>query len=75
MSLLFENWLLKQYKRDDAIGDLSKDYKLDVKFNGKENLTRRYLHSKNACDNAIKALIKAKLEYRKFKRKNKINAD
>lgn len=66
--LRFERWLKMQSKRNDPIGDLSKDYIIS-EHNGK--LDKRELDKWNACQGAYAALIRARWEYRKFIREEK----
>lgn len=56
----FEKWLTKQVCRDDAIGDLAKDYVDDGKVT---DFTYEYLASKNACREALRAYLDARVEY------------
>ena len=61
----FEQWLKKQKKRNDPIGDLAMDY---ISDGGRRKLSLKYLRSKNACYGALVSYIKAKLEFRKLNR-------
>ena len=69
----FKTWLLKQYKRDDPIGDLARDVKKNPLPRGCTSWTKiyRFITQKhNPCDGAIKALHKAKREYEKLGKSN-----
>jgi hypothetical protein len=54
----FEKWLRKQKKRDDAIGDVARDF-IDSKCRSIENSFEKYA----PCKEAKVALIKAWIEF------------
>lgn len=64
----FIQWLKKQDKRKDPVGDLAGDIKADRDFPNCNNCRdlRQYLVSVNACDGAMKALDKAYIEFCKL---------
>lgn len=69
--MTFEAWIRKQKNRDDATGDLAKDFIFDAKSKyarekEKIKLTLNYLRSQGACDDAINAYKEAKKEYKEF---------
>lgn len=68
MMLRFERWLKMQKKRNDPIGDLSKDY---IITGHKGKLDKYELDKWSACQRAYEALIRARWEYRKFMREEK----
>jgi hypothetical protein len=59
-------WLWHQHHRDDPVGDLARDCRLDPGLHGRRLTPRtllRYLHAIGACDGALKAAIRAGNEY------------
>jgi hypothetical protein len=66
--MTFEKWLTKQKKRDDPIGDLSKDFIAASKFIDCKNPsfldTFKYFYP---CDGAKKAYQEALEEYKELK--------
>ena len=59
MKKTFYQWIKKQIKRNDPVGDLAKDIKFDREApKGAAGFSQwqGYLHDNNACDGAIKAL-------------------
>jgi uncharacterized protein YozE (UPF0346 family) len=65
----FETWLKKQKNRDDPVGDLACDYIDDLSGFNRNNpgkkfkLTKEYLVSQKACDEALEAFDEAIKEY------------
>jgi hypothetical protein len=57
----FRQWLRDQRERDDWVGDLARDADLDGRWpRGRQPSLDRlvsYLHSRNACSEAVRALI------------------
>jgi len=64
----FTRWLKRQHKRDDPIGDLSKDARHDPDWPQARKLKSFliYLTERGACRNAKLALQKAWAEYEEF---------
>lgn len=66
--MFFTSWLKRQIERDDPVGDLARDVKLDKQFPRGSNSYRRiesYLISSGACSGARSSLRKAWTEYQK----------
>lgn len=69
--MTFMFWLSKQLDRNDAIGDLARDADGDEGFPRSARLTdyETHLRDNEACDAAIKTLVRAWAEYEKWQRK------
>lgn len=68
----FETWLRMQQKRDDPVGDLSRDFlhaKSIYPLYGKK-CDEEHLNKFNAIPEAYKALKKARKEYEKYVKNN-----
>lgn len=63
----FFTWLKKQKKRNDVVGDLSRDFIRDTGKYKSINDFKEYLICYGACDGAMEAIRDAILEWRKFK--------
>lgn len=62
--MTFMQWLRKQAKRDDPIGDLARDAKADRRHKPKSRAGwQRFLQSVNACEGAKVAANEAWDEY------------
>lgn len=60
----FMQWLMKQNKRNDPVGDLARDVKDDRRRKPKSRKGwRRFLSDANACDGALHASEQAWNEY------------
>jgi hypothetical protein len=68
----FHNWLLKQNKRNDAIGDLARDALQEIDLKESSSFFsptgirawRKHLEQHSACDECVDALEKAWVEFR-----------
>lgn len=65
--MTFRQWLKKQERRDDPVGDLARDMAQDKtfpppRFNSVKT-TVNYLRGRNACEGAETAAIRAWREY------------
>jgi len=67
--MTFEQWLKKQIKRNDPIGDLSTDYfgALALQEDKKEKCNELHLNKWFACKGAYDALKEARKEYKASK--------
>lgn len=63
--MTFEQWLKKQNKRNDPVGDLSRDF---IESND-PTCSKKILMERSACRGAFDALHQAIKEYRREKRK------
>jgi hypothetical protein len=61
----FTRWLRKQWRRDDPVGDLSRDVRVDHWGRKARTLSgwERHLESHHACDGALLALRRAWCEW------------
>ncbi|MBE3597759.1 MAG: hypothetical protein IMX02_02800 [Limnochordaceae bacterium] len=63
----FTGWLRRQWRRDDPVGDLARDVRLDPDWPGRARRPqtyRRYLEQCGACEGALRALERAWVEWR-----------
>lgn len=69
-------WLSDQSTRNDSIGDLADDFKMDAKYGDDVNIDfnyrklKMYMRSKHACSAALKALDEAYSEWKLMKSRN-----
>ncbi|QTA88836.1 YozE family protein [Desulfonema magnum] len=63
--MTFFKWLQNQSERDDMIGDLARDVRLDKTFPKSSSLEkiRNHLESSGACEGAVSALEMAYTEW------------
>jgi hypothetical protein len=62
----FKTWLNKQHRRDDAVGDLARDARVDRTWpRGRQSLKslEQYLWGRGACPNAVRTLHSAWAEH------------